>query len=49
MRRRNAARNVVIVIAAHEKEIGRRQHRHRHAGIGKTPGDHCEALGLERR
>ena len=49
MRRGHAARNVVIVIAPHEKKIGRRQHGHCHAGIGEAFGNCGEPLGPERR
>ena len=49
MRRRDATRNIVIVIAPHEKEIGRRQHGHGHAGIGEALGHRREARGFERR
>ena len=49
MRRGHAARNVVIMIASHEKKIGRRQHGHRHAGIGEAFGNCGKPLGPDRR
>ena len=49
MRRGHAARNVVIMIAPHEKKIGRRQHGHRYASISEAFGNCGEPLGPDRR
>ena len=34
---RHAAAHVVFLVAAHHEQIGRRQHGHRHTGIGDPP------------
>ena len=39
----------MIMIAPHEKKIGRRQHGHRHAGIREAFGHRGKPLGPDRR
>ena len=39
----------MVLVAAHEEQIGPRQHRHRHAGVGDALGDALELGRLEHR
>ena len=43
MRGRDAARHVMLVLAPHQEQVGRRQHRDGDPGVGQPGGDLVQA------